>query len=78
MSRDVEHFFMCFLSIWTSSLKKLFSNFFIGSLIWGQFSFLSCLYILVINYLSAAYLATKKNEFLSFAEMDGTGEYHLR
>jgi hypothetical protein len=37
MARDVEHFFMCFLTIWTSSFKKvLFSSvahFFIGSLI---------------------------------------------
>jgi hypothetical protein len=39
MARDGEHFFMCFLAIWTSSFEKiLFSSvahFFIGSLILG-------------------------------------------
>jgi hypothetical protein len=56
MARDGEHFFMCFLAIWTSSFEKvLFSSvahFFIGSLIFGEFSFLSSLYILVISPLS--------------------------
>jgi hypothetical protein len=56
MARDGEHFFMCFLAIWISSFKKvLFSSvvhFFIGSLICGEFSFLSLLYILVISPLS--------------------------
>jgi hypothetical protein len=37
ITRDVEHFFMCFLAIWISSFEKvLFSSlahFFIGSLI---------------------------------------------
>jgi hypothetical protein len=50
MARDGEHFFMCFLTIWTSSFEKvLFSSvayFFIVSLIWGEFSFLSSLYVL--------------------------------
>jgi hypothetical protein len=43
MARDAEHFFMYFLDIWTSSFEKvLFSSvahFFIGSLIFGEFSF---------------------------------------
>jgi hypothetical protein len=34
---------MCFLAIWTSSFKKFcsvfFTHFFIGSLIFGEFSF---------------------------------------
>jgi hypothetical protein len=55
MARDDEHFFMCFLAIWISSFEKvLFSSvahFFIGSWIFGEFSFLSSLYILVISSL---------------------------
>jgi hypothetical protein len=43
--RDGEHFFMWFLDIWTSSFEKfLFSSvahFFISSLIFGEFIFLS-------------------------------------
>jgi hypothetical protein len=61
MARDGEHFFMCFLAILMSSFEKvLFSavaHFFIGSLILGEFSFLSSLYIMVIFPLSDAYLA---------------------
>jgi hypothetical protein len=53
MARDGEHFFKCFLAIWTLSfVKVLFSSaayFFIGSLIWGEFGFLSSLYILVVS-----------------------------
>jgi hypothetical protein len=45
---DGEHFFfMCCLAIWTSFAKVLFSlvaYFFIGSLIFEKFSFLSSLY----------------------------------
>jgi hypothetical protein len=56
MTGDGEHFFMCFLAILTSSFEKvLFSSvayFFIGSLILGEFGFLSSLYILVISPLS--------------------------
>jgi hypothetical protein len=53
MDRDGEHFFMCFLALWTYSFEKvLFSSvacFFIDSLILGEFSFFSSLYILVIS-----------------------------
>jgi hypothetical protein len=56
MTRDGEHFFMCFIAIWISSFEKhLHSSvvhFFIGSLICGEFSFLSSQYILVISPLS--------------------------
>jgi hypothetical protein len=56
LATDGEHFFMCFWAIWISFFEKiLFSSvahFFIGSLIWGEFSFLSFLYILVIRPLS--------------------------
>jgi hypothetical protein len=53
LARDGEHFLMCFLAIWTSSFEKVLlssvAHFFIGSLIWGEFSFLSSLYIMVIS-----------------------------
>jgi hypothetical protein len=53
LARDGGHFFMCFLAIWISSFEKvLFSSvahFFIGSLTFGEFSFLSSLYILVVS-----------------------------
>jgi hypothetical protein len=52
MARDGEHFFMFFLPFGFLPLKMLFSSvvhFFIGSLILGEFSFLSSLYILVIS-----------------------------
>jgi hypothetical protein len=56
MARDGEDFFMCFLVIWTASFKKvlfsLVAHFFIGSLIFGEFSFLSSPYILVISSFS--------------------------
>jgi hypothetical protein len=56
MAKDGEYFFMCFLAIWISSSENfLFSSvayFFIGSLIFRVFSFLSSLYILVISLLS--------------------------
>jgi hypothetical protein len=50
-----------FLAIWTSSIEKSlfssFAHFFIGSLNFGEFSFLSFLYVLVINPLSDVQLA---------------------
>jgi hypothetical protein len=43
MARDGEHFFMCFLAIWTSSFEKVLfisvAHFFIGPLIFREFSF---------------------------------------
>jgi hypothetical protein len=56
MAKEGEHFFMCFLAICISFFEKvLFSSvahFFIGLLIWGEFSFLRSLYILLISPLS--------------------------
>jgi hypothetical protein len=56
MARDSEHFFIFFLAIWTSSFGKAqfssLAHFFTGSLILGEFSFLSSLYILLISPLS--------------------------
>jgi hypothetical protein len=43
IARNGEHFFMCFLVIWTSSFEKVLftavAHFFIGSLIWGSLVF---------------------------------------
>jgi hypothetical protein len=56
MVRNGEHIFMSFFAIWTSSFEKvLFSSvahFSIGSLVLGEFSVSSSLYILVISPLS--------------------------
>jgi type IV secretory pathway TrbL component len=55
MAKHGEHFLCVFLAIWISSLEKvLFSSvahFFIGSLILGEFSFLSSLNMLAISTL---------------------------
>jgi hypothetical protein len=56
MDRDGEHFFMRFFVICISSFQNVLFislvNFFICSLILGEFSFLSSLYIPVISPLS--------------------------
>jgi hypothetical protein len=59
MARDGVHFFMVFLVIWISSFEKVLFNsvahFFIGSVSFEEFSFLSSLFILVISSLIYSY-----------------------
>jgi hypothetical protein len=81
MARDGKHFFLCFLAIWISSFQKVLlssvAHFLIGSLIWGEFSFLSSLYILQPNFFKECLPTTFQNtskiqKYYTTKELQGT------
>jgi hypothetical protein len=73
MATDGKHIFMCFLDIWISFFEKFqfnsIAHLFIGSLILGEFSFLTSMYILVFSPLSASeYFLLLCGWFLQFRD----------